>query len=213
VAIALQNIASHKPCVTLLVAQGTADLLLSVSKASSTPATQSACQLALGQISGVTKVAPGTVSSLLMLTLEKEESGIGGSGSDHDVISALRKSVLVSAAEEQPKMDSSQGRKEGGSSGGARNLRQMIREGMASGRVHKALQSLPAETPAAPPPKAAPLSAISESEHDEASGAEAAQAQAQAQAQHGQVDSGDAADDEAQGLLVIGRDWKEECCW
>ena len=183
VAVALQNIASHKPCVTLLVAQGTADLLLSVSKASSTPTTQSACQLALGQISGVTKVTTGTVSSLLMLTLEKEESGGGGGGSDRDVIAALRKSVLVSAADE-PKMDSSQGKKEGGG-GGARNLRQMIREGMASGRVHKALQTLPAETPAAPQ-KTAPLVAISESE-DGASGAEA---------QRGQVTPGDAADDE-----------------
>jgi hypothetical protein len=90
VAHCLQNVASSKACVDVVVGQGTAELLLSISRATSSMDTQTACQVSLGQMSEQTKVSHGTVASLLQLTQEKEvDANVEGDG----VVSALRMGI------------------------------------------------------------------------------------------------------------------------
>ena len=165
VAGALQNIASSKSCVALLVAQQAAEMLLSISKEAHSMDTKSACSTALGQISESTKVKEGTVASLLVLTLEKEDEL---EGTKSEVASALRLGIRASsmtAADTSmvnavgtghsivDSSSSSSSRTAMKASGGAvRSLRTMIRDGIATGKVNMALQTMPEEA-SAPAPK------------------------------------------------------------
>lgn len=146
IAHAMQAIAGSKACEAILVSHKSSELLLGICKASSHMDIQTACSMALGQISELTKVEEGTVASLLMLTLEKE--AVENAEAD-DIASALRSGILAhgirSAHEPTAVAQSSKattpGAREAGSH--AKSLRRMIKDGIASGKVTMALQSMP----------------------------------------------------------------------
>jgi len=177
VAHCLQNVASSKACVDVVVGQGTAELLLSISRATSSMDTQTACQVSLGQMSEQTKVSHGTVASLLQLTLEKEmDANSDGDG----VVSALRLGIrsfdedktevpAPAAARPQSKGSMLGGGGAGGEGGGSRpesrerrTLRTIIKENLASGRLAEVVNTY------SPPPDAATSSSAPTSAPDAA---------------------------------------------
>ena len=169
---AMQNIASNRACVFMLVQQQAAELLLSISKEAHSMDTKSACSTALGQISESTKVKEGTVASLLVLTLEKEDQSEESGG---EVASALRSGIRASASAERSVLSAvtSPGKAKAGG-GSVKTLRQMIRDGIASGRVTKALQTMPDAEPPTPAPEAeaasgehAPFKGLGTKKHDD----------------------------------------------
>jgi hypothetical protein len=78
VAAALANLATCKACREQLVQQGAGELLIALS-ITSDPNTQAHCALALGYLSELTKVNDGVVASLLLLSLNMEETQDQGS--------------------------------------------------------------------------------------------------------------------------------------
>lgn len=89
VASALASLAACKPCREALVQQGAGELLIALS-ITSDPNTQSQCALALGYLSELTKVNNGVVASLLLLSLNLEDTKATPESASGDMLNNRR---------------------------------------------------------------------------------------------------------------------------
>ena len=74
-ACSIANMACTKDCRHLLVDQAASELLIQISASTDLIHIQSHCSLALGYLSGITKVNDGIVTSMLQVSLKAEETG------------------------------------------------------------------------------------------------------------------------------------------
>lgn len=74
-ACSIANMASSKDCRQLLVDQAASELLIQISASTNHIHIQSHCSLALGYLSGITKINDGVVISMLQVALQAEETG------------------------------------------------------------------------------------------------------------------------------------------
>eukprot|EP00605_Chrysophyceae_sp_TOSAG23-4_P002392 GSChrysophyteH1.ASY1.ANO1.2648.1 assembled CDS len=128
IATALCNISASKNVRQTMVEHNANELLLNICKDTESMSTKSQCQIALSNLSEITRVSNGAVSSLLELTVTKEDDAENGTKTPQDsnemhTGESVDDVVVTSGSSTDEKIKKP-----------SKSLRQMIRDGLLSSK-------------------------------------------------------------------------------